>query len=641
MGQRAFKKSDRALLYIAADGKCEMCGAPLRPGWHADHVHPYSRGGKTSLTNAQALCPACNLKKGDRTDVKKIELREFQRRFVNTAIRKAEQGQRVMVADVHAGSGKTLAACAAADRLMALGYIDQVVVFVPRLNLAHQFELDWKIARPLMPWQSVMGELFHRPNDPPLLLDGASGYVSTYSSLVSQPILHLRQIASRRTLVIFDEADRLGSDEERGDFTQSALRAEQVGEAAAMVFVMSGTPVRADGKPLLFATYTEPDENGFRSLSPDVSSTYRDGVRDGYLRRFDFRLADGGYTLKTLNGEATMAIEETEKAIGSVLEQPEIYEPLVDTFVERLNEHKRQIDPRLCGLVAANRQSHAKAVQRYIKKRYPHLKTLIAVSDDGEVAHQSLRQFKRGQHDVLITVSMAYVGYDHKPISVLLLLTGFRSESYLRQLVARGLRMWAEVPAEKQFCLAVAPNDKRMVEFVEKLRGESNWGYEQRLKLKEQGEQGGEGDYQSEMAIIKDGFISELRSMGIDPTGDLSPEELRTVQRILDERGLPYPAPDMMAIIRAYSSIEVPPIPKTEAPQKTMTEQMNDARSTLRKLCGQCDYQLSYSYDSRETAKRLFGLYGSVSKAKSVDEIEQRVFTVQRWMKQGRYDDRR
>jgi len=51
--------------------------------------------------------------------------------------------------------------------------------------------------------------------------------------------------------------------------------------------------------------------------------------------------------------------------------------------------------------------------------------------------------------------------------------------------------------------------------------------------------------------------------------------------------------------------------------------------------------RLSHSYDSRETNKRLYALYGSVEKAKSLDEIEQRIFTVKRWMQQGRYDDRR
>ncbi len=43
-----------------------MCGEPLRPGWHGDHVEPLSTGGVTEPANGQALCARCNLEKGAR-----------------------------------------------------------------------------------------------------------------------------------------------------------------------------------------------------------------------------------------------------------------------------------------------------------------------------------------------------------------------------------------------------------------------------------------------------------------------------------------------------------------------------------------------------------------------------------------------
>jgi 5-methylcytosine-specific restriction endonuclease McrA len=43
-----------------------VCGAALRPGWHADHVTPVSTGGGTAPANGRALCPRCNLVKGAR-----------------------------------------------------------------------------------------------------------------------------------------------------------------------------------------------------------------------------------------------------------------------------------------------------------------------------------------------------------------------------------------------------------------------------------------------------------------------------------------------------------------------------------------------------------------------------------------------
>jgi len=63
---RRFSTSQRAALWLHAEGKCSLCGAELEDGWHADHKIPWSAGGETDVINGQALCPTCNLKKGTR-----------------------------------------------------------------------------------------------------------------------------------------------------------------------------------------------------------------------------------------------------------------------------------------------------------------------------------------------------------------------------------------------------------------------------------------------------------------------------------------------------------------------------------------------------------------------------------------------
>jgi hypothetical protein len=46
---------------------CAHCGADLRiTGHHIDHIKPFSKGGLTVEDNLQALCPECNLRKGNR-----------------------------------------------------------------------------------------------------------------------------------------------------------------------------------------------------------------------------------------------------------------------------------------------------------------------------------------------------------------------------------------------------------------------------------------------------------------------------------------------------------------------------------------------------------------------------------------------
>lgn len=66
MSARRFGPAARVALFLAARGRCLLCGAPLRPGWHADHVTAVSDGGATAPANGQALCPRCNLAKGAR-----------------------------------------------------------------------------------------------------------------------------------------------------------------------------------------------------------------------------------------------------------------------------------------------------------------------------------------------------------------------------------------------------------------------------------------------------------------------------------------------------------------------------------------------------------------------------------------------
>ena len=67
MTQRTLKsKQFRAILWLEADGKCCACQSDLPENWHADHVVPWSKVPRTNLHEMQALCPSCNLKKGNR-----------------------------------------------------------------------------------------------------------------------------------------------------------------------------------------------------------------------------------------------------------------------------------------------------------------------------------------------------------------------------------------------------------------------------------------------------------------------------------------------------------------------------------------------------------------------------------------------
>ncbi len=68
---RTFSAEQRLAIFRRGGGACQIktncSGERLMWGdWHADHMVPYSRGGKTTVSNGQIACPACNLAKSNR-----------------------------------------------------------------------------------------------------------------------------------------------------------------------------------------------------------------------------------------------------------------------------------------------------------------------------------------------------------------------------------------------------------------------------------------------------------------------------------------------------------------------------------------------------------------------------------------------
>jgi hypothetical protein len=62
--RRSFNQRERIALNWAAAERCLLCGKPLGPDWEPDHIIPHARGGQTDVLNGQAVCRACNRKKG-------------------------------------------------------------------------------------------------------------------------------------------------------------------------------------------------------------------------------------------------------------------------------------------------------------------------------------------------------------------------------------------------------------------------------------------------------------------------------------------------------------------------------------------------------------------------------------------------
>ena len=66
---------------------CEVCGTQLSSikDCHFDHIHPFAKGGKSTLENCQLLCADCNLKKNDK-ELKDFILEEKAKQFLHGGV---------------------------------------------------------------------------------------------------------------------------------------------------------------------------------------------------------------------------------------------------------------------------------------------------------------------------------------------------------------------------------------------------------------------------------------------------------------------------------------------------------------------------------------------------------------------------
>ncbi|OOF38641.1 HNH endonuclease [Rodentibacter rarus] len=64
---RAFSDKDKRILFERQNGICSNCNQTFELSeMEADHVTPWSQGGKTDLNNGQMLCKSCNRKKSNK-----------------------------------------------------------------------------------------------------------------------------------------------------------------------------------------------------------------------------------------------------------------------------------------------------------------------------------------------------------------------------------------------------------------------------------------------------------------------------------------------------------------------------------------------------------------------------------------------
>jgi superfamily II DNA or RNA helicase len=203
-----------------------------------------------------------------------------------------------------------------------------------------------------------------------------------------------------------------------------------------------------------------------------INYSRKDALKDGALIAVNNHLFDTGGEYEK-GGQRTVFEDisfleresEVRAAIKTSLETSASEEILLASL--RKFDAVKENYPNAKFLAVAKDISTAKATHKLLAEL--HRQAELATSDDSPLAKLSVRKFKFGQSDILVTCQMCYEGLDCKAISVICLLTHIRTKPWIEQAIARGTR-WDPNGPTRQTCHLFTLNDLKMQEVLERIK---------------------------------------------------------------------------------------------------------------------------------------------------------------------------
>jgi superfamily II DNA or RNA helicase len=483
--RRLTNSKERHALYLAADGKCEMCRITLPDNWHADHIVPFSVTKQTHYTEMQALCPSCNTKKGAKIMGKQIlTLRQHQQILTDELdnLSSAEFNEAVrtknaflILANVVPGGGKTKLATILAKAF----YKMNVLVLVPRLTLAKQIDEAFN-AEGIEAIAMVNGW----ENNPS---KGTRGVICSHS-MASRNAANLGSHMARSGkdwVVIIDEchhlrknkAENTGDDTDLGGNISGAEIRKYILPKAKVIMRMSGTfSTRND---LIDGVHYEErivgdssiyDPNWQESADIYIDYTRKQALKEQAIVPVKFYHMDGEakFTKDGELDEQKLSVEN-ERDARNVLFAALKTEFADQMVINALDNYKTYVKsfPQAKMIIVCTDQPKADLVKKLVQ-RQSRFNVYLAITDNPNSLDE-IEQFKADKSgSILVTVAMAYEGLDVPDVSHLVGLTYYRSDGWIHQMFGRAWRKtdW------KKLCHIWVPDDLMMNRIIKQIRDE-------------------------------------------------------------------------------------------------------------------------------------------------------------------------
>lgn len=606
-------KKARALLWLAANGKCQLCGEPLPDNWHADHIIPYKVSKETNVHEMQALCPRCNLIKGDKM------LRAHQKEMLEVC-RTILAGENIseIIAYVTPGGGKSALPVILASQLIPRK-ADHICWIVPRESLREQGERAF-----IDPYFRI--ELGHNCEIRQSTNDlnpsrSQQGHITTYQAIASNAGILRAEFARKRYILFLDEPHHIAV----GSSLERAI--QPLVEQAVLVVYASGTLERGDKKQISFLPYVNSPVGAVIDTAETRTRKFirysrRTALEESAIIPLDFEVHDARAEWIDQEGQK-QAIDsfgdydaDSRAALNTAL-RTDFAKELINKCVAHWQSHKRFIyhDAKL--LVVGPTIEVAQDYQKHLKEQ--GITSAIAHSKDSKEAVHNINRFRKNL-DVLVTVAMAYEGLDVPQITHIACLTHFRSKPWLEQCFDRANRR--AKGKERGFIFAPDDPDFRMV--METIRIEQVAA----AKVPESEEREGDRDPSQKGDNIPLGSqITEARAYD-GATGEyIDSRQYEIITKAQEESGLPpglskTQLNKFLILAGLVSLRNHDREPSIHAPLVTPTEQQNNLLTSIETYTRKIDKNI-FGCTWGTTNKELYGVFSKPRKDMTIEELQE------------------
>ena len=496
----------RAALYYNANGKCQKCSNPLPDGWHADHVIPWSATQRTNVFEMQALCPTCNLTKGDKT-VQRLPVFEFNKKkfrqgqsdaFDETILQIQQRGESHTAIVLPTRYGKSDYMRMTGLYLLHKGTVGGVMVMTPNRVLRDQMVNKEKLNQSFRLYEAKLERInskgerrlgiytYNMAETPKIEQMVDSELVATTTSMVSHNlptivhwINHLKSRYGVYPVIFVDEAHTASN------LTAWGKTIAALADAHAYIVLCTATPYRTDGQPIpgfQIETMSVEESSSRQRLGAHVylkqgqrviyklvahhvtefQQAWQESVLCQVSREsFDVNLKEhgmDGYEHHLLSGLGEIS---SRRALHRAVRTRVVVRDGVRRLVRNLR-YRRKDAPETAGIVFVgdddgndlddeldeiNNQhvnQYANMVQEILQEEGSEFKVVIATSKiDGDPA-QAIEEFAKGPRggDILVVKMMASAGLDIARLKVALDLSTVRTPVSFVQRVMRICTRW-------------------------------------------------------------------------------------------------------------------------------------------------------------------------------------------------------